>query len=153
MKHDKYWKILLSLLTIVNIWFAGIALHQLYIYIRLNANTSTSDIQWSVKEISDERYLINGKYTFLVQNDTQTGETTLTSPYFLNQWAAEQGIIENAKHSPWKVWYSSYNPEYSSLQKNFPIKECLSSLLLFGVLLYFFGLKHYVEKHHEQNRS
>lgn len=150
MSSNRYWQILIGLLSIVTAWFALSALYLIYHYARLSDHTSPTNIQWSVEEITDERFLLNGHYHFKVEEKNYSGETLITSPHFLNKWAAEQSINDFEKLK-WEVWYSHRNPEYSSLQKNFPYKEVLSALLLAGVLAYFFGLKHYVEKNYGQN--
>jgi hypothetical protein len=150
MSSNRYWQILIGLLTIITAWFAFSSLYLIYHYVRLSEHTMPTDIQWSVQEISDERFLLNGRYDFKVNDKNYSGETLITSPYYLNNWAAEQGI-NDFKNLKWKVWFASNNPEYSSLQKNFPFKEGLSTLLLAAVLAYFVGLKYYVEKNYDRN--
>lgn len=153
MAYERYWYFFLCFLSLVTIGFAGKTLYQLYLYARLDASSTTISIEWTVKEISDERYLLDGKYTFKdTQGTIQSGESTLLDPFYLNAWAAQKAIDET-KSQPRKIWYSSSNPKNSSLQKNFPLKECLSLLLLCGVVAYFFGLKHYVMKQYERDRS
>jgi hypothetical protein len=132
-------------MSIVVAWFTIVAIYQIYLYARLNGHVETKDVQWSIKEISDESYLLKAHYTFFANNKLYSGESVLLGPHFRNVYAAEKGLSENASH-PWIVWFSLANPEYSSLQKNFPVKECLSSLLLWGLLIYFFGLARYVQK-------
>lgn len=152
MSHNRWWQILLCMIAIGALWFTIPTVYHLYIYAKLNAQTTTNSIEWSVKEITDEHYLPHAKYTFTVNGLGHEGETTLTFPPYRNGWAAEQAIAEHAKH-PWDVYFSPSDPQYSSLQKSLPFKECLSTAFLWGLLLYFIGLKYYVVNKYGRNHS
>lgn len=136
------WNGLIAAMLLVTLWFSMKSLYHLYEYCSLNSQVVASSSQWSVREISDERYLLQADYRYEVKGVSYEGHTLLDSPTFRNRWAAEQTIPEyNSKQ--WQVWYSERNTEYSSLQKSFSIKEFVSAILLWGLLVYFVWLRYY----------
>lgn len=142
------WKILICCVAIVTLWFTVSSFYKVYLFLRLDAHTQAKSVQWTTKELNevmDDRYLIKGNYSFDVEGKTYSGETVLYGPIFRNMQSAERGINDYASKA-WDIYYNSNNPEYSSLQKNFPTKECLSTLLLWGLLIYFIGFTRYVQK-------
>lgn len=142
---QKYvWQAVFCLMMLVALWFSLTALYRVYVYARLNSSAPATVVAWSVEELSSDHYALHAKYTFSVQGHLYEGETTLDEEKgYRNSWAAEKAIPEHAAMT-WTAWYSPSNPKYSSLQKTFPLKECLSSLVLWGILIYFIGLKYYV---------
>lgn len=144
---NQIWKILFGIFILIALWFTSYALHDVYTYARLYAEAPATSVILSVKEVTDERYHLQARYTFTASNTMYSGETLLTSPPYRNGWAAKQAISEYKNHA-WKVWYSPQNPQHSSLQKSFPFKECLSALILWGLLFYSIGLKKYVIRHY-----
>lgn len=143
MHQNIYWKAFLLFFLLVVIWFVGVACYQLFNYMTLNEHTTATSTQWHVKELSEEDFRIDVNYTFVASGVKHTGEMRMEGSPFLNQWAAEATIEENM-NLPWEVWYSSRNPQHSTLQKYFPFKECLSAVLLLGVFIYFLCLGYYV---------
>lgn len=143
MHQNRIWQAFLIIITLVVLWFSMMTLHKVYKYIKLSAHTPAQEVFWSIKEVSDERFLIEGHYTFLVNKKKIQGVSLLSDSLFRHSWAAEQAIPEYIKKE-WMVWYSPRDLEYSSLQKNFPLKECISMVLLWGVLAYFIGLGYYI---------
>lgn len=141
-KRTWAWIAFLAPIAIVALWFSWSACVELYHYIVLSAHTPAQGIEWSVVELSDERYVLRGSYVYQVEGTSYSGATTLKHPPYRNAWAASKAIPEYASQ-PWQIWYSPTNPTHSSLQKSFPFKECISSVIIWGILLYFIGLKLY----------
>lgn len=133
------WHAFLFFMASVALWFSWLALTELFTYSVLTAHTPAQSIQWSVVEVSDERYLLRGTYVFFVGEAQYSGATTLQQRY-RNAWAASKDIPEHESQR-WEVWYSPTHLTYSSLQKNFPFKECISALVLWGIVVYFIILK------------
>lgn len=136
------WNGLLIAMLLVAIWFSVKSLYHFYEYLSLSDQTYAKSTQWSVREISDERYLLEADYQYDVSGATHKGHTLLDDPSFRNRWAAEQ-MIPQYSAKQWDVWYASKNPEYSTLQKGFSLKESISAMLLWGVLVYFVWLRYY----------
>jgi hypothetical protein len=137
------WNAFFIFIGAVLAWFTLSASYQLYRYAQLNEEAPAKTIVWSVKEIADDKYILGTQYTFEVDGVLYTGNTRMTSLSFRNSWAAEQAIpkIDN---SQWLVSYSKSDPRHSTLQKSFPTKETVSTLLLWALLGYFFWLRNYV---------
>lgn len=131
---------------VVVLWYTGWAVWGMYRYNLLDKQSPATSIQWSVQKKSDDAYFLHAKYQFNgPQNAPSEGESALSYPVFWNAWSAEQAIKEY-HFKPWVVFYNSRDPRLSALQKNFPIKECVSAIVLWGVFLYFLWLDRYVAK-------
>lgn len=144
MKRSPMLTALLLTLAAAAIWFSGTAMFYQFKYHQLDANASATITKWSVHPISEEQYQIIAVYHFPYKTDVIDGETAFT-PYVRNPYTAEQYIKENS-HLKWTVWYNSANPHQSSLQKRFPVKECLYAATLWGIFIYFVWLGNYVSK-------
>jgi hypothetical protein len=150
MAHqNRIWKGFLLFLTLIVMGFTITVLPKLYDYFRLNSAASPLEVQWSVVKESEERYLLLASYQFPIDAAIYSGKMA-GSPIFRNLFAAEEEI-HKYRARQWTVWYDSAAPEYSSLQKSFPVKECVSAVLLWGVLLYFYCLGNYVGKLQREN--
>lgn len=145
-KFSRYiWIMLFAPFALGAIWFSWLACREAYNYSTLKAHTLAQSVQWSVVELSDEHYALQGSYAFTVGGVQYFGVTTLDDPPYRNAWAATKAIPEHALKQ-WNVWYSPINLAHSSLQKKFPFKQCVSSIILWGILIYFIGLKLYCTK-------
>lgn len=143
MHPNRYWLVFLAIVAAAVCWKSGVALYRLYGYYRLTARTEGNFSDWSVVRKSEENYVLKTHYTFQAGQRTYESEYEFSDQPFLNAWGAEQAI-KRGKPARGDVWYSSSNPRISSLQKNYPLKECLSAALLWGLLCYFIWLGYYV---------
>lgn len=107
------------------------AAYKVYRYTRLQAHTPIENIEWSVKSLSDEQFMVEAHYLF--QNEKHD---TLFNRLYRNPWAAEQAIKQN-QGEHWILWYDPYNFSNQTLDKSFPVKNVVSALILIGLLLYF----------------
>jgi hypothetical protein len=137
-----FWIVVFAPFALAALWFSWPAYRELYTYSVLTAHTKAQSVHWSVIELSDERYVLQGNYIFRVEGGEHAGSTILDRLPYRNAWAANKAIPEHAEKQ-WEVWYSPKNLLYSSLQKNFPFKECVSAIILWGLLIYFIALKLY----------
>lgn len=147
MHKNPIWLIFLASVGILVMWFSGALLYKLYNYSVLTASTQTVELQWSVKEISDESYILEARYSYVVKGEKKRGAASLYDMPYWNAWAAEKAIAEFSS-KPWKVWYSPSNSDYSTLQKKFPLKECISTGVLWLLFIYFTWLGFYVARYH-----
>jgi hypothetical protein len=125
------------------IWYGGIAAFKVVHYIRLDAESPATHIHWTVRDLDTDQYVLEGEYTFQSNGKEYAGKSIIERPYYRNIWAAVQAIKEQT-NTQWFISYSSINPNFSSLQKSFPLRECLSFLFLCGLLAYFVFLNYYV---------
>ena len=145
MHQNRFWLAFLTVLTLIVLWYCGVAIYRTYEYIRLTAQTNAEVYEWAPKEISGDVFAAHAYYTFDVKGTQYKGEDVLPSPLYRNTWAIEQEIPKLSKEKR-IVWFDPTNPLHSSLQKRFPLKECVSAIVLLGLLLYFVGLGFYVAR-------
>ena len=145
MHKNFLWQAFLLVIFCATLWYSAVALYSYYSYSQLKTQIAVSSIQWEVEEKSEDNYLIKALYQFKYRNNPYSGSTTLSDIPYRNQWAAQQAIKEYSKKN-WKTWFDPQNPNHSSLQKNFPLKECISAIFLWGLTIYFLWLGFYVAK-------
>ena len=136
----RFWVALLVISGGIALWFMAIALLGVVKFALLNSTGTAQVLHWDVHEISSSQFAIEAKYQFRIKENAYIDKTKFESPRFLNRFAAESHIAHRSDKS-WKVWYSSSNPRYSSLEKIFPQKQCFQALLTLGVFAYFFFVR------------
>lgn len=146
MHRNPAWLTFLVLVTCTVGWFGFQAMWKVINYRQLDTHTTAEYIDWQVKALSEEVYALEGKYRYRVNELPYEGVTVFSDNLFRNAWAAEQVIPIYAKEET-EVWYSHKNPQHSSLQKKFPLKECISAAFLAGLLGYFLWLGFYVGRY------
>jgi hypothetical protein len=140
------WLSFLSIIALCTLWYSGIAYLKLSHYNSLTEETTASSSAWTVKTIAADAYIPEAYYSFYHQATLYDGVDVLTNELFKNAWAAEKALPEFAEKNR-TVWYSPSDPHYSSLQKKFPLKESLSAVALWILLMYFVCLGLYVTKY------
>lgn len=144
MHRNPLWIFLLSLIILGGLGYTTYTLVKVWQYLRLDQHVDAQNIQWSVLSLNEEAFVPLANYSFVVRNQSYQGQTRWQEVY-LNSWTAQEAIMR-LKKSPPPVWFDSSSPEISSLQKLFPLKESLYSLLLWILSLYFLGLGYYVKQ-------
>lgn len=150
MHKNPFYLTFIGILVLVVFVYSGIALYKYHRYYSLNAEAIATIKNWSVlpkvKEFAGwvyyENYQVKGDYSFESGNKTYEGSTIFNENY-RNTWAAEQEI-KKYEQQKWDVWYQLGNERHSTLQKYYPLKECVSAVVLWGLLLYFMWLGFYV---------
>lgn len=145
MHKNLLWQAFLLVIFIAALWYSIIALYSYYSYSYLEAQTTMTSINWNIEEKSPEEYFLKASYHYNFKGNTYQGFTLFADTPYRNPYAAEQAIKEKSLHS-WKLWFDPHDPHHSSLQKIFPLKECISATFLWGLLLYFLWLGFYVAK-------
>lgn len=140
------WGAFFLLSSAISLWFCVQASLLLVPYWRLSEEAHGYVDNFSIQELSPEKYAVKAFYHYQVGDLTYQGETTFKAPIFLNREAAEQHIQKHWHENKWGVWYSPQKPSYSSLQKLFPFKALFNAVLSVGVLFYFVWLRSYVAK-------
>jgi hypothetical protein len=145
MPKSTLWQAFLIVVGCIALWYTVMAGYRYYNYARLTAQTSPLSVDWNVVEISEESFIPQATYTFKVEKEVFSGETTWTGQTYLNRWGAEQSLSEFSSQER-KVWYDASDPHHSSLQKKFPFKESISAGVLWALWLYFLWLSYYVSR-------
>jgi hypothetical protein len=144
MHRNPFWLLFLSMLGVVILGFTIRNSLVLWQYLSLDRQISAQSIQWSVSSLSDEEFVPFARYHYHVKGKHYHGQTLWQANY-LNEWSAQEAI-NRLLLSPPPVLFNSSKPEISSLQNNFPLKESLSTILLWMLGFYFLGLGLYVNK-------
>lgn len=147
---QKLWICLLIITALVTVGFSIKTSLQLQEYFSLDRKTEALSTQWKILEKDEASFALQVSYSFLApEKGPFQGTLQLPKPYFLNLPSAERAMKEFSQKR-WDVHYSQDNPSVSSLQKNFPFKDCIQSLLTLGVFVYFLFLKRMIEKSAEE---
>lgn len=150
MHNNKLWLGFLTLITLVVVWFTWETVAKARDYFSFSQVTEVSEIHWTVFKSGEDHYQLNATYTFQANGQTIPKEQLMPKPIYPNPWAAEQAASkENTKK--FKVWYAPQTPKRASLYKHFPMKEIISTILLWGLWLYFLWLGFYVKQFSNSN--
>lgn len=130
------------------IWLSGLimggflisASMDIWKYLRLEERVQATVKKWKVIEKSSSQFALRASYTFEYKGKVHHGKTTFSKPYHLNRLSAEKQT-HFLSQKPWKVWVHSGHPEHSSLEKDFPLKKCLYTLMVLGIYFYFIYLR------------
>jgi hypothetical protein len=141
----RLWVVLLIVSGGITLWFSGFALVGAWKYVRLNSQTPATVVNWQVQDITSSRFAIEADYSFEVNGATFKGKTIFDNPQFLNRFAAEN-YIRLLQGKQWKTWYRESNPNITSLEREFPQKNCLQALLTVGVFAYFYFARSMLQK-------
>ncbi len=145
MHKNKIWLGFLVVMSLTVLWFTWGAAVKLYNYIQYQERTSAQNVRWSMIRYGDNDYQLRAKYSFRHEGNRHNGEIVIDRPIYQNPWAAEQAVTMNTA-KPWNVWYSGKNPKHSTIIKKFPMKETISTAILWGLLAYFVWLGVYVTR-------
>lgn len=140
----------IAICAALTLWYAIPAFKQVQNYYTLTHTAPAENLKWFVTEISSEDFRVGADYTYKVLDREYFGETIFTDWKFRNPSSADDELkVKAAKN--YVVFYDpqslvSSSDHNSSLQKKFPVKECVSLGIIFFLLLYFIGLGIYAKK-------
>lgn len=145
MHKNPIWLCFLTLVLLMTLVYTGKMTTIFYHYLQLSSETEVAAIAWSVKTEAEDEFVPQAKYTFAANGQFYSGSTLFHDDAVNNPMGAEESLkaLTGKDH---RVWYSPKNPQMSSLQKNFPLKESVYTAILWGLLIYFFWLGVYVAK-------
>jgi hypothetical protein len=145
MHKNLFWQAFLLLIFTAALSYTAIASYRYYSYSHLTEKTSPLSLVWDIQELSSDKFIIEATYQISVKEKFFSGKTSWKNDFYLNQWATQKAIEENSTRD-WIAWYDPLNPSHNSLQKNFPLKECLTAIFLWVLFFYFLGIGYYVAK-------
>ena len=145
MHKNRVWIIFLSIFFLVFLWHGAGASYQLYKYSSLTEKTTPIEIEWTLNKKASDLFYVHAQYIFNVGSSKIVGNTDFLNISYKSPEACMAVIQENSKKK-WLVWYSSNNIQISTLQKSFPWKESIYSIILLFLMLYFIWLGIYVGK-------
>lgn len=145
MHKNLLWRGFLFIIFISTISYSCVAAYKYYNYTRLSKQILPIEIMWESQELATDSFIPAATYTFSFSKQLFSGTDTWPNDSYRNQWAIDEGLKEY-RAKEWKVWFDPHHPTYSSLQKNLPIKECISAIILWGLFFYFLWLSFYVTR-------
>lgn len=149
MHKNQIWLAFLAAIALITLWFSGMTGYELYNYLSLSSKVLPLEVNWSVTEKSTDHYVLLASYKFKDKDVEYAGVTEIEHIPFKKANTAEQ-MIPQYMQKKWIVWYASFNPERSSILKFFPLKSCLYTAILWGLLFYFIWLGFYVGRFKSQ---
>ncbi len=139
MHKNRLWLVFLGIIGICTLWYSVSGILAVQHYRAMSATTPLVDSQWSVEEMPGDVFVPLVGYHYKIGGRIYTGETLLYDEGSRNPSATEDNIQSLRKLS-WVAFYDPRQPQRSTLQKSFPIKECLSAVVLLGVFTYLVWL-------------
>jgi hypothetical protein len=143
MHPNKIWLVFLASITLVVIWFSWGTVSHVMHYFSLEKKAKVIDSEWTILKIQDDQYQVQADFTFEYQEKQYRGFDIFEKPIYPNPWAAEYGVKE-MKAKELFAWFYPKKPTNSSLEKHFPLKSILSSIILIGLWIYFIWVGFYV---------
>lgn len=137
-----YFLYTLGIIVFIYTCFTGWKLWQFY---RLTERATPQEINWSIYQPSDDEYRMQADYSFESRGKQYKDRYILPEPKLYNIYAAEQ-VQKEVSQKKWNVWFAKNDEKHSQLIKKFPMKECIYTLILWGLLIYFILLGFYVSK-------
>ncbi len=105
-------------------------------YSTLDTQVPLQTVKWSIHERDEEAYLYHVSYTYRLGDDAYENRYLFKKPVFINLLGAEHDLASFSAEVK-SAWVSGQNPSYSSLQKTFPVKESISTAILWLIFIYF----------------
>ncbi len=139
LNPDKIRRIVFSLMILAASIYTGFSLWRYWQYVRLDGVAAISSVEWNVHTNSEESHQIKADYTYSYRGHEYSGMTVFAKPVFINHLGAEYALKDFANESH-QVYVSTTDPELSSLERNFPMKELISAVILWGIIVYLFSL-------------
>ena len=134
------WITLLAVSGATALWLSSLAVFHCWQYFRLNAHAEVESIAWTIRELSPSSYAFEAQYGYTISGRNYFGRSVLKTPTFPNRFAAESYENTLLKKRA-TVWFEEKDPSCSSLEKVFPKKSLIHSLLTLAVFVYFYFAK------------
>lgn len=141
MKYKVSWIAIIFLPILIFFLISFMTIKDIYTYFLLNQKTTGEFIGFDVIDSKNKcRALI--KYSFKI-NDKIFKSYSSTKDNFLNHYTL-QDYIKELPQENLTIWFNKKNPNISSIEKNFPIKNCIYLVVTLLIFAYFLVLKFYV---------
>lgn len=127
-------RIVLILGLIFWAFFSYTAMKQTLNYI-LTTEKVPASIEWQIKKINDEAYRPFGFFTYTVDGKIYQKEELFEGGLYRTPYAAEKAV-EELRHTHQTAYYSKNNPNVATLEKFFPLKKIIYSLIVLLLVFY-----------------
>jgi hypothetical protein len=141
MRHKISWLIALIFPVIAFFLLSYSTICQINTYLLLKKNVLANVDKLEIRLDKKNRYEILAFYSFKIGNKVFFNKNCLRKK-FLNILSAQDYIKKNSEKKV-IVWFNPKNPNITSIERKFPIKNCIYSVLCFSIFIYFVILKYY----------
>ena len=135
MGRKKIWLVFVLLIAVVALWFIVKGVLEIGAYYSLSAQAPATIEKWSIKEKHSDSFAVEAEFTFNYKEKSYQGVTNVGGLY-PNPWAAGHAQ-ERFSAQKWSAWFNPHKPEKAVLEKKFPLKKTLSTVVLIGLATYF----------------
>ncbi|MDR3624136.1 MAG: hypothetical protein P4L16_03230 [Chlamydiales bacterium] len=135
----------LALIAGIVLWYCCGTIKDLYSYFRLNSSTSSQIEGLSVGQVDDDRFAVAVNYSYVVEGKHYTGESFILDHLFRNAFAAEPHKKE-LERQVFTVFYNKSDPAISSVDKRFPTKRAVYTVILILVFVYFIKMREWIKQ-------
>lgn len=146
MHKNRLWLCLLFALLATTAWYAFATVQQIWHNLSMQEPHEASIEKWEVVEGGDEMFFPKVTYSFSKEGQQIQSVEVLQDESFKNPWRVDERIKE-LKEEKWTVWCDPKQPDKCTVQKQFPLKRAVYTLILMMICLYFFILGRYAYVH------
>ncbi|NGX28538.1 MAG: hypothetical protein K940chlam1_00719 [Candidatus Anoxychlamydiales bacterium] len=141
MKYKISWMVVLFLSGFIFCWFGFKTVNQINYYFVLDQASKAHIDKVKVKDLGKEKFEVLASYYYKVGEEFFFKTETFKNK-FLNYDAAQTFGSKISKDI--SIWYNFKNPKISTMEKIFPIKNLVYSILTLIVFIYFVIMKYYI---------
>jgi hypothetical protein len=139
-KENFLWLFFIALSLFSTVFFLSKTIKDYKKYHILDTKAPVEISRWQIDEKKKGYYIIGAAYSYKLNDQQIEGKTRFKNKKFLNYYAALDTLTKLAKQD-WYVWYSSKNIHFSDLDKSFPLKYLIYTLLSGSIFVYFLFLR------------
>ncbi len=141
--HPKtLWSCLVMASLFVFLWIFAEFTVKYFIYMKQGSPSPAEVFEWGVVEMDEDKFVVCADFRFQTNGTEEYVSSHLFEKTpFLTESLAQQ-FIEEKQLEDWKCyWYGNPNNPSVSMERVFPYKAMVYSLIALGVFIYFSRLK------------
>lgn len=108
---------------------------QIFRYFTYTSSQPIAKIEWEAKAVYEDLWKPYARFEYVVNGTTYRQEEIFQGGRYRNSFAAGEAIKELAKEKS-QVWFSSRNPQKGTIEKFFPLKNLVYSIILLSLFFY-----------------
>lgn len=144
MHKNAYYIGLLVILTAFVLWWTYDALSLIFRYYNLSASTTVVITEMNTIKKSDDDYRLEIEYIYIAGEASYKKSQILPASH-LNPFAVQK-TIDELKNKNLPLYFNPHDPNQASLERVFPLKQCLYAIIMISILCYFIGLGYCIKK-------
>ena len=142
MKYKISWLIVLFLSSLALLFLSFKTVYQINNYFTLNSSKRANLEKFEIKVDSKDKYEVLAFYNFEI-GDKKFYSIRKFKQKFLNELTA-QDFIQKHSNKDFFIYYNKKNPNIASVERAFPYKNLVYSIITLTIFIYFIILKYYV---------